>query len=139
MNRRQKKKQFKKKYGMSPAEYEMLKLTPEWQNAVKAMQQAWNSFAEAIQEVGKEITRLWNDLMKNDALAAAIEKETQRIIDGQKTMKMLKNAREMPEGTEEDLLKHIGIRADIYGNQYDFYEDEANGLYFIKFIEEEAQ
>ena len=42
----------------------------------------------------------------------------------------------MPEGTDKDLLKHIGIRMDRDGWAYDFYYDEANEVYFVEILQE---
>lgn len=50
MNRRQKKKQFKKKYGMNPKQYARLKELEEWEAKRRELAEAMDELAEILHE-----------------------------------------------------------------------------------------
>ena len=121
MNRRQKRKRFKKIYGMTPEQYEKWyrehwpELIREGMNNFSEASEAIREFGESLREYGKEL----NQAMKYT-----------------ETENMLRRAHQMPEGVDKSLLKHIGIRADRAGWVYDFWLDEANNEYFVELLQE---
>lgn len=128
MNRRQKKKKFKKKYGMSPKEYErwereeMPKIIAESEKIIEAV-------GRVIGEAAKEAVKLFEEGLAKCA-------EEIRVAAGfLETENMLRKSNLLPEGTDKELLKHIGIRVDRYGYAYDFYYDEANEEYFVEYLQ----
>lgn len=130
MNRRQKKKHFKKIYGMNPKQYEkwqrenMPKILME--RALQGASEAFKALGEAAKEAAEivaEAITAWGEQIQ--VAAGYIE-----------TDEMLREANLMPEGAEKDYLKHIGIRMDRYGAAYDFYYDEANKAYFVEVLQE---
>lgn len=130
MNRRQKKKHFKKIYGMNPKQYEkwqrenMPKILTE--RALQGVSAAFKALGEAAKEAAEivaEAITAWGEQIQ--VAAGYIE-----------TDEMLREANLMPEGAEKDYLKHIGIRMDRYGAAYDFYYDEANKVYFVEILQE---
>ena len=130
MNRRQRKKHFKKIYGMNPKQYEkwqrenMPKILME--RALQGASEAFKALGEAAKEAAEivaEAITAWGEQIQ--VAAGYIE-----------TDEMLREANLMPEGAEKDYLKHIGIRMDRYGAAYDFYYDEANKAYFVEVLQE---
>ena len=130
MNRRQKKKHFKKIYGMNPKQYE------KWQRekmpkilTERALQGATAAF-KALGEAAKEAAEIVADAIREWA------EEIQVAAGFMETDNMISQAELLPEYAEKQLLKHIGIRMDRYGAAYDFYYDEANKAYFIEILQE---
>ena len=130
MNRRQKKKHFKKIYGMNPKQYE------KWQRekmpkilTERALQGATAAF-KALGEAAKEAAEIVADAIREWA------EEIQVAAGFLETENMLSQAEPLPEYAEKQFLKHIGIRMDRYGAAYDFYFDEANKAYFVEVLQE---
>lgn len=133
MNKRKKKKQFKRIYGMNPKQYE------KWmqENWPKILREKANADANALREGFKAI----GEAMKEAAtiFREALDEwaEEIKVAAGYiETDNMLRKANIMPEGTEKEFLQHIGIRMDRYGWAYDFYYDEANEQYFVEIMQE---
>ena len=130
MNRRQKKKHFKKIYGMNPKQYE------KWQRekmpkilTERALQGATAAF-KALGEAAKEAAEIVADAIR------AWAEEIKVAAGFMETENMLSQAEPLPEYAEKQFLKHIGIRMDRYGAAYDFYFDEANKAYFVEVLQE---
>ena len=130
MNKRQKKKQFKKIYGMNPKQYKKWKrekmpkiLTEEIIQGAKEAIKAMGEAAKEAAEMMAEEFRAWAEEIK--VAAGFIE-----------TDEMLRKSNILPENAEKELMKHIGIRMDRYGWAYNFYYDEANDEYFIEILQE---
>ena len=87
---------------------------------------ALNAMAEAAKEAGKII------MEEMEALA----EEMKTAAGFMETDEMIRKAHLMPEGTDKELLQHLGIRMDRYGWAYDFYYDEANKAYFMEILQE---
>lgn len=133
MNRRQRKKAFKKVYGMNPAQYKKW-YKEHWREIVSETIQR---NTDALNEGMKELGRVVADAV--ETAKAGINKwaEEIRVAAGFiETDNMLRKSSPMPEGADKTLLKHIGIRMDRYGAAYDFYYDEANEEYFIEILQE---
>ena len=130
MNKRQKKKQFKRKYGMNPKQFEkwqreeMPKILTE--RALQGVTAAFKVLGEAAKDAAEIVA---------DAITAWGE-QIQVAAGCIETDEMLREANLMPEGAEKEYLKHIGIRMDRYGAAYDFYYDEANKAYFVEILQE---
>lgn len=118
MNRRQRKKQFKRIYGMNPKQYEKW-MQKHWPEILK--QRAENG-AEAIREGFKRLGEMVKEAAQifSESLSTWAE-EIQAAAGFQETDNMLRKSNLLPEGTDKELLKHIGIRMDRYGWAYDFY------------------
>ena len=133
MNRRQRKKQFKRIYGMNPKQYEKW-MQKHWPEILK--QRAENG-AEAIREGFKRLGEMVKEAAQifSESLSTWAE-EIQVAAGFQETDNMLRKSNLLPEGVDKELLKHIGIRMDRYGWAYDFYYDEANDEYFVEILQE---
>ena len=129
MNKRQRKKQFKKIFGMNPKQYDTW-MEECWPGFIKEradhIAAALNGIAEAAKEAAKIIMEGIETLAEEMKTAAGF----------METDEMIRKAHIMPEGTEKELLQHIGIRMDRYGWAYDFYYDEANKAYFMEILQE---
>ena len=129
MNKRQKKKQQKKKYGMHPRQYEKW-LQDNWPDGQDDLKQRMEHWAEEM----KEVLRIAGEMIRDGLRTMAEEIQTEAgFIE---TDNMLRKSSKIPEGTDKELLKHIGIRMDRYGWAYDFYYDEANEEYFVEILQE---
>lgn len=133
MNRRQRKKAFKKIFGMSPEQYEKW-YRENWSEIIsEAIQRNTDALNKGLKEFKKEmadaieIVKMVIDRWAEEIRAAAGFIETDNMIS---------RSSPMPEGTDKNLLKHIGIRMDRYGSAYDFYYDEANEEYFMEILQE---
>lgn len=133
MNNRQKKKQFKKIYGMNPKQYEKW-MQEYWPEILKQRAEAG---AEAIREGFKRLGEMAKEAAQifSESLSAWAE-EIQVAAGFQETDNMLRKSNILPDGADKELLKHIGIRMDRYGWAYDFYYDEANDEYFVEIMQE---
>lgn len=133
MNRRKRKKQFKRIYGMNPKQYEkwMQKHWPEiLKQRADAGAEAIRDGMKAFGEMAKEAMQIFSESMSTWA------EEIQVAAGFMETDNMLRKSNILPEGAEKELLKHIGIRMDRYGWAYDFYYDEANDEYFVEILQE---
>lgn len=133
MNRRQRKKQFKRIYGMNPKQYEKW-MQKHWPEILK--QRAENG-AEAIREGFKRLGEMAKEAAQilSESLSTWAE-EIQVAAGFRETDNMLRKSNLLPEGVDKELLKHIGIRMDRYGWAYDFYYDEADDEYFVEILQE---
>ena len=137
MNRRQKKKHFKKIYGMNPKQYEKWKAEkmPKilMENGIVNGEKVALAIHEGVRKMGEmaiEAAKILREGM--DAWAEEI-----KVAAGfMETENMLSQAEPLPEYAEKQFLKHIGIRMDRYGAAYDFYFDEANKAYFVEVLQE---
>lgn len=136
MNRRQKKKYFKKIYGMNPKEYErwereeMPKILRE-KGIVnqEIMKEGFERAVSWLGEATKDIVKMFEEGLDKWA-------EEIRVAAGfMETENMIRKSNLLPEGTDKELLKHIGIRIDRHGYAYDFYYDEANEEYFVELLQ----
>ena len=133
MNRRQRRKQFKKVFGMDPEQYEKW-VREHWPEILAEKTKASaetlrDGFMILAEEVRKGVERISKDI---DAWGEEI-----RVAAGFiETDNMLRKASPIPKGLDQNLLKHIGIRMDRYGDVYDFYFDETNEKYFIEILQE---
>lgn len=133
MNRRQRKKAFKRVFGMSPAQYE------KWyrEHWPEIMRETIQRNMDVINEGLKEWRRVVADAVETAKNGIDRWAEEIRVAAGFiETDNMLSRSSPMPEGTDKNLLKHIGIRMDRYGSAYDFYYDEANEEYFMEILQE---
>lgn len=133
MNRRQKKKHFKKIYGMNPKQYEKW-VEDHWGEILRArMQEKIDNAAAAFRAMGEAAKEAAQILSEGIAEWAEEIRVAAGFIE---TDNMLSKANLMPEGAEKEYLKHLGIRMDRYGAAYDFYYDEANKEYFVEILQE---
>lgn len=118
---------------MNPKQYEKW-MQKHWPELLK---QRANAGAEAIRQGLKEFGEMAKEAMQifSESLSAWAE-EIQVAAGFQETDNMLRKSNLLPEGTDKELLKHIGIRMDRYGWAYDFYYDEANNEYFVEILQE---
>lgn len=133
MNNRQKKKQFKKIYGMNPKQYEKW-LRDNWPEVLNGK---LNKSAEAIKEGFREFGKKAIEAAELIAEAIAAWGEEIRVAAGFiETEEMLRKSELLPQGREKELLKHLGIRMDRMGWAYNFYYDEQNEAYFVEVLQE---
>ncbi len=133
MNRRQRKKAFKKVFGMNPAQYEKWYREHWPEIARKSIQENVDVINEGLKELGSRAVEAAKILRKGmDEWAEEIRAAAGFI----ETDNMLRKSSPMPEGADKKLLKHIGIRVDRCGAAYDFYYDEANEAYFAEVLPE---
>lgn len=136
MNKRQRKKQFKKATGMTPAEWEAY-WQQHWPEIVaegikeagERAKQGFVQLAAAVKECGdiiREEMREWAEEIQ--AAAGFIE-----------TDEMLKKALYLPEGADKELLQDKGLRVDRSGYYWHFYYDEANEEYFVELVQERRE
>ena len=129
MNRRQKRKQFKKIYGMTPEQYEKW-YREHWPELIR---EGMNNFSEALKQMGAEVSEAIREIGES---WREYGKELSQAMKYTETENMLRKANQMPEGVDKSLLKHIGIRTDRAGWVYDFWLDEANNEYFVELLQE---
>lgn len=136
MNRRQKRKQFKKATGMTPEQWEVY-WREHWPEIVaerikeagERAKQGFIQLAAAVRESG----RLIQEEMKEWA------EEIQAAAGFMETEEMLSKSLYLPEGVEKELLQDKGLRADRSGAYWHFYYDEANEEYFVELIQERRE
>lgn len=136
MNKRQKRKQFKKATGMTPEQWEAY-WREHWpeiasKNIKEAGERAKQGFiqlAAAVRECGETI----QEGMKEWA------KEIQTAAGFMETENMLSKSLNLPEGTDKELLQDKGLRVDRSGAYWHFYYDEANEEYFVELIQERRE
>lgn len=108
MNRRQKRKQFKKIYGMTPEQYEKW-YREHWPELIR---EGMNNFSEALRRMGTEVSEAIREIGES---WREYGKELNQAMKYTETENMLRKANQMPEGVDKSLLKHIGIRTDRAG------------------------
>ena len=133
MNRRQKRKQFKKATGMTPEQWEAY-----WQ-------EHWPEIvAEGIKEAGERAKQgaiFMAEAMREGFVIIREEmerwaKEIQAAAGFIETEEMLKKAHYLPEGADKELLQDKGLRVDRSGAYWHFYYDEANEEHFVELVQE---
>ncbi len=133
MNRRQKRKQFKKATGMTPEQWEAY-----WQ-------EHWPEIvAEGIKEAGERAKQgaiFMAEAMREGFAIIREEmerwaKEIQAAAGFIETEEMLKKAHYLPEGADKELLQDKGLRVDNSGAYWHFYYDEANEEHFVELVQE---
>jgi len=136
LNKRQAKKQFKKKYGITPKEaekllqvdlYEKLKdITPRVTEAICTFaKQMAEMCAAAVQTINEGIP-MWTEAIK-------------RFADTQRTEEMLRKSIPIHPDLDDDLLDRLEIREiskDSLGMMWKFYWDPANEVMYAKEMEE---
>lgn len=133
MNRRQRKKRFKKATGMTPEQWEAY-WQEHWPEVV----------AEGIKEAGERAKQ--GAIYMAEAMREGFEiireemerwaKELQAAAGFIETEEMLKKAHYLPEGADKELLQDKGLRADSSGAYWHFYYDEANEEHFVELVQE---
>ena len=136
MNKRQAKKNFKKKYGVNPDEYEKM--------MANALKDALKNLPDIIDEVTMQL-RIGLETMiqlANDAavqLANNMQQWAKRAEEFNSWMEILKNSHPLPYGTDLSLLECLGTRIDPEGYKYKLYKDTANGVYFVDYLEDKDE
>lgn len=119
MNKRQKKKEFKKKWGMSQAEYEQMSIRVFQEGLAK------------LPEVVKEAVAIVNEGLKDMARKAT--EAAERLEKANEWEEIIKNSYYITEEVDTSLLKHMGTRIDPEGYTYELYRDTANDVYFVDY------
>ena len=136
MNRRQRRKRFKKATGMTPEQWEAY-WREHWPGIVaegikeagERAKQGFIQLAAAVRECGELI----QEEMKEWA------EEIQAAAGFMETEEMLSKSLYLPEGAEKELLQDKGLRVDRSGSYWHFYYDEANEEYFVELIQERRE
>ena len=119
MNKRQKKKEFKKKWGMNPEEYEQMRIRVLQEGLAK------------LPEVVKEAVAIVNDGLREMARKAT--EAAERLQKENEWREIMKNSYYLTDDVDKNLLKHLGTRIDPEGYTYELYRDEANDVYFVDY------
>lgn len=119
MNKRQKKKQFKKKWGMYPEEYEVM--------SIKVLQEGLAKLPEVVREAAAIVNEGLNDMARKAQEAA------ERLEKANEWREIMKNSYYLTDDMDKSLLKHLGTRIDPEGYTYELYRDEANDVYFVDY------
>lgn len=119
MNKRQKRKQFKKRWGMNPEEYEEM--------SIKVLQEGLAKLPEVVREVTQIIREGLADMARKATEAA------ERLEKANEWKEIMKNSYYLTDDVDKSLLKHLGTRIDPEGYTYELYRDEANDVYFVDY------
>lgn len=119
MNKRQKKKEFKKKWGMNPKEYEQM--------SIRVLQEGLAKLPEVV----KEAVAIVNDGLREMARKAT--EAAERLEKANEWREIMKNSYYLTDDVDKSLLKHLGTRIDPEGYTYELYRDEANDVYFVDY------
>ena len=119
MNKRQKKKEFKKKWGMNPEEYEQM--------SIRVLQEGLAKLPEVV----KEAVAIVNDGLREMARKAT--EAAERLEKANEWREIMKNSYYLTDDVDKSLLKHLGTRIDPEGYTYELYRDEANDVYFVDY------
>lgn len=119
MNKRQKKKEFKKKWGMNPEEYEQM--------SIRVLQEGLAKLPEVV----KEAVAIVNDGLREMARKAT--EAAERLQKENEWREIMKNSYYLTDDVDKSLLKHLGTRIDPEGYTYELYRDEANDVYFVDY------
>lgn len=119
MNKRQKKKEFKKKWGMNPEEYEQM--------SIRVLQEGLAKLPEVV----KEAVAIVNDGLREMARKAT--EAAERLEKANEWKEIMKNSYYLTDDVDKSLLKHLGTRIDPEGYTYELYRDEANDVYFVDY------
>lgn len=136
MNRRKRKKQFKKVTGITLEQWEEYKRGWAAKNLTKGIKEAREREKQqrilclAEREIRNGITTILRREKKK------WEKEIQIVAGFIETEEMLRKAHYLPEGADKELLQDKGLRADSSGAYWHFYYDEANEEHFVELVQE---
>lgn len=136
MNKRQAKKNFKKKYGVNPDEYEKM--------MANALKDALKNLPDIIDEATMQL-RIGLETMiqlANDAavqLANNMQQWAKRAEEFNSWMEILKHSYPLPFDADVNTLEYMGTRVDPEGCEYKLYKDAANGVYFVDYLEDEDE
>lgn len=119
MNKRQKKKEFKKKWGMNPEEYEEMN--------IRILKEG----IERLPEMAKEAVHILNDGIKE--MTRKAHEAAERLQKENEWREIMKNSYYLTDDVDKNLLKHLGTRIDPEGYTYELYRDEANDVYFVDY------
>jgi len=119
MNKRQKRKQFKKRWGMNPEEYEEM--------SIKVLQEGLAKLPEVAREATQIIREGLADMARKATEAA------ERLEKANEWKEIMKNSYYLTDDVDKSLLKHLGTRIDPEGYTYELYRDEANDVYFVDY------
>lgn len=119
MNKRQKRKQFKKRWGMNPEEYEEM--------SIKVLQEGLAKLPEVVREATQIIREGLADMARKATEAA------ERLEKANEWKEIMKNSYYLTDDVDKSLLKHLGTRIDPEGYTYELYRDEANDVYFVDY------
>ena len=119
MNKRQKKKEFKKKWGMNPEEYEQM--------SIRVLQEGLAKLPEVV----KEAVAIVNDGLREMARKAT--EAAERLEKANEWREIMKNSYYLTDDVDKSLLKHMGTRIDPEGYTYELYRDEENDVYFVDY------
>ena len=119
MNKRQKRKQFKKRWGMNPEEYEEM--------SIKVLQEGLAKLPEVV----KEATQIIKEGLADTARKAT--EAAERLEKANEWKEIMKNSYYLTDDVDKSLLKHLGTRIDPEGYTYELYRDEANDVYFVDY------
>ena len=119
MNKRQKRKQFKKRWGMNPEEYEEM--------SIRVLQEGLAKLPEVV----KEAVAIVNDGLREMARKAT--EAAERLEKANEWREIMKNSYYLTDDVDKSLLKHMGTRIDPEGYTYELYRDEANDVYFVDY------
>lgn len=119
MNKRQKRNQFKKRWGMNPEEYEEM--------SIKVLQEGLAKLPEVVREATQIIREGLADMARKATEAA------ERLEKANEWKEIMKNSYYLTDDADKNLLKHLGTRIDPEGYTYELYRDEANDVYFVDY------
>ena len=119
MNKRQKKKEFKKKWGMNPEEYEEM--------SIRILKEG----IERLPEMAKEAVHILNDGIRE--LTRKAHEAAERLQKENEWREIMKNSYYLTDDVDKNLLKYLGTRIDPEGYTYELYRDEANDVYFVDY------
>lgn len=119
MNKRQKRKQFKKKWGINPEEYEEM--------SIKILQEGLAKLPDVVKEATQIIREGLADMARKATEAA------ERLEKANEWKEIMKNSYYLTDDVDKTLLKHMGTRIDPEGYTYELYRDEANDTYFVDY------
>lgn len=119
MNKRQKRKQFKKRWGMNPEEYEEM--------SIKVLQEGLAKLPEVVREATQIIREGLADMARKATEVA------ERLEKANEWKEIMKNSYYLTDDVDKSLLKHLGTRIDPEGYTYELYRDEANDVYFVDY------
>lgn len=119
MNKRQKRKQFKKRWGMNPEEYEEM--------SIKVLQEGLAKLPEVVREATQIIREGLADMARKATEAA------ERLEKANEWKEIMKNSYYLTDDVDKSLLKNLGTRIDPEGYTYELYRDEANDVYFVDY------
>ena len=119
MNKRQKRKKFKKKWGMYPEEYEQM--------SIRIFQDGLAKLPEVVREAVAIVNEGLKDMARKATEAA------ERLEKANEWREIMKNSYYITDEVDKSLLEHKGTRIDPEGYTYELYRDTANDVYFVDY------